>query len=114
MRKKIYRKIKERRFNKDTLLNILKEIYSIYNKFDSDNKDFLIILNCINYETLEISQSDFNEKIDNILDIKKIGQIIVKCVDYKKNNKKEMGLSKKLKIVSLSLSKTDNFSQNHT
>ena len=92
MRKKVYIKIKEKRFNKNTLLNILNEIYKIYNKFNSDYKDFLITLYCINYEILEINDVDFNEKINDILDIKKVGQIIVKCVDYKKNDKKEIKL----------------------
>jgi len=92
MRKKVYIRIKGKRFGNKTLVNILNEIYKIYNKFESDNKDFLITLNCINYETLEINHVDFNEKINNILDIKKLGQILVKCVDYKKNNKKEIKL----------------------
>ena len=85
MKKKITKRISGKKFSKETLRHIIKEIYINYIDIESGHKRYLVTLHCANYETLEFRDVDFSEKYSDIFDTKKIYQFIVSYNDYQNN-----------------------------
>lgn len=93
MKKRISKTIFGKKFNKESLLYIIDEIYKNYENSDSDHKTFSITLHCANYETLEFRDVNFSEKHNEILDIKKIHQIKIYYIDYRNDKNISLTLS---------------------